>query len=211
MMHGHARGGNGYSGWKRVCVEFLKGDSPAVSALTRLMGRVKNARAAVRSVALKGGDPLAALKPAELAYLRSVEAMNRNLVALARRAMPHLSVVDGWLGMHREGPRHGTPIPLGVVVAGTDPVAVDAVAAAVMGFDPRQIGYLHYAERAGLGIADLARITIVGEPIARVRRRFIPHSNHAIQQHWRRLADLQGAYQGPHVATAALTERSAAP
>jgi uncharacterized protein (DUF362 family) len=215
MMHGHAGGGNGYRGWKRLCVEFLKGDSLAVSALTRLMGRVRNARSAVRSLALQGRDPLDALKPAELDYLRSVEAMNRNLVALARRTKPHVSVVDGWVGMHREGPRHGTPMPLGVVVAGTDAVAVDTVAAAVMGFDPRQIGYLHYAGRAGLGVADLERITIVGEPIARVRRRFVPHSNHAIQQHWHHLADAQGVYQGPHVRssvpTAARTERKGAP
>ena len=27
MMHGHAGGGNGYRGWKRLAVEFLKGDS----------------------------------------------------------------------------------------------------------------------------------------------------------------------------------------
>src|SRR5262249_44388761 len=142
MMHGHAGGGNGYRGWKRLMVEFLKGDSRAVNALTRLMGRVKNARNAVRSITRRGRDPFALLGPAELGYLRSVEAMNRNLVALARRTRPHLSIVDGWMGMHREGPRHGTPIALGVVVAGTDAVAVDAVAAAVMGFDPLQIGYL---------------------------------------------------------------------
>jgi uncharacterized protein (DUF362 family) len=199
MMHGHAGGGNGYRGWKRLIVEFLKGDSRAVNALTRVMGRVKNTRNAVRSLARRGRDPFAALRPAELGYLRSVEAMNRNLVALARRTRPHLSVVDGWVGMHREGPRHGTPLPLGVVVAGTDAVAVDAVAAAVMGFDPLRIGYLSYAQAAGLGVADLERITVVGDPIARVRRRFVPHSNHAIQRHWHRLS--APGYQGPHVRT----------
>lgn len=196
MMHGHAGGGNGYRGWKRPIVEFLKGDNRAVNALTRLMGRARNARHAVRAVASRGRDPFAALTPAELKYLRSVAAMNRNLVALARRTKPHLSVVDGWVGMHREGPRHGTPIPLGVVVAGTDAVAVDAVAAAVMGFDPSRIGYLHHAHEAGLGVADLGRINVLGDPIAAVRRRFVPHSNHAIQRHWQRLD--APTYRGPH-------------
>jgi hypothetical protein len=200
MMHGHAGGGNGYRGWKRPIVEFLKGDSLAVTVLTRLMGRLRNARSAWRALTSGGRDPFESLGPAELSYLHSVEAMNRNLVVLARQTKPHLSVVDGWVGMHREGPRHGTPIRLGVVVAGTDAVAVDAVAAAVMGFDPSTIGYLRYAQEAGLGVADLARINIVGDQIAKVRRRFVPHSNHAIQRHWSRVARAP-VYQGPHAWT----------
>jgi uncharacterized protein (DUF362 family) len=209
MMHGHAGGGNGYSGWKRPVVEFLKGDSVAVNLLTRLMGRLRNARTSWRALTIGGRDSFESLGPAEFAYLRSVEAMNRNLVALSRRTRPHLSVIDGWVGMHREGPRHGTPLRLGVVVAGTDAVAVDAVAAAVMGFDPRTIGYLQYAQEAGLGVADLERINVVGDPIARVRRRFVPHSNHATQRHWSRVARAP-VYQGPHARTpdAAQLERS---
>jgi uncharacterized protein (DUF362 family) len=195
MMHGHAGGGNGYAGWRRLAVELLKGDNRAVNALTRLMGRVRNARNAWRAARAKG-DPFQALTPPELGYLRSVEAMNHNLVALARATKPHVSVVDGFVGMQREGPRHGTPIRLGVVVAGTDAVAVDAVAAAVMGFEPRSIGYLVYAHEAGLGEIDLDRITILGDPIASVRRRFVPHSNHAIQRHWHRLG--RPAVRGPH-------------
>lgn len=186
MMHGHAGGGNGYTGWRRLAVEFLKRDNPAVNAATRLMGRVKNARNAWRWSRCQG-DPFRALTRAELGYLRTVEAMNQNLAALARKTRPHVSVVDGFLGMHREGPRHGTPIRLGTVIAGTDPVAVDAVAAAVMGFDPRQVGYLVYAQGGGIGVADLDRITVVGDPVAAVRRRCVPHSNHAVQRHWHRL------------------------
>ncbi len=210
MMHGHAGGGNGYRGWKRPIVEFLKGDSRAVNVLTRLMGRIRNARSGVRAIALGGRDPFETLKPAELAYLRSVEAMNRNLVALARRTRPHLSVIDGWIGMHREGPRHGTPLRLGVVVAGTDAVAVDAVAAAVMGFDPWGIGYLRYAHEAGLGIADLERINVVGDPIAQVQRRFVPHSNDVIQRHWHRIDGPTTTHRGPHIGTPARTGRAMA-
>ena len=133
--------------------------------------------------------------------------MNRNLVALARRARPHVGVVDGFVGMHREGPRHGTPIRLGTVIAGTDPVAVDAVAATVMGFEPLRIGYLHYAHAAGLGVADLGAITILGDPIAEVRRRFVPHSNHAVQRHWSRLAASTAA-PPPHFHLTSLSERA---
>jgi uncharacterized protein (DUF362 family) len=205
MMHGHASGGNGYSGWKRPIVEFLKGDHLLVNLLTRAMGRVHNARAALRSLA--GRDGFEALTAPELAYLRSVAAMNRNLVALSRRAGPHVAVVDGFAAMHREGPRHGTPYPLRTVIAGTDAVAVDAVAAAVMGFDPRRVGYLRFAEAAGLGVADLDAITVLGDPIARVRRRLVPHSNHAIQRLWDRLP--APAVPAPHIPTTS-AERTAA-
>jgi hypothetical protein len=207
MMHGHAGGGNGYRGWKRWAVEFLKQDNLAVKGLTRLMGRLKNGRNALR--ALAGRDTFESLSAAERGYLRSVEAMNRNLVTLSWRTRPHLSVVDGFVGMHREGPRHGTPIKLGVVIAGIDAVAVDTVAAAVMGFDPRAIGYLHYAGLAGLGVADLEAIHVVGDPIASVRRRFVPHSNHAVQKYWPRLAaSAQEPLRGPHFTK--MSERSAA-
>ena len=60
MMHGHAGGGNGYAGWKRLAVEFLKGDNLAVRGATRLMGRVKNARNGWRSWSM--GWSLAASK-----------------------------------------------------------------------------------------------------------------------------------------------------
>jgi hypothetical protein len=197
MMHGHAGGGNGYSGWRRLAVEFLKQDNLAVNALTRALGRVRNFRHAWRA-SRTAGDSFEALTPAELGFLRSAEAMNRNLAALARATRPDVAVVDGFVGMHREGPRHGTPIRLGVVVAGTNAVAVDAVAAAVMGFEPRSLGFLAHAHAAGLGEIDLERITVVGDPVAAVRRRFVPHSNHAVQRHWHRLGGAPAAAAGPH-------------
>lgn len=193
MMHGSKGGGNGYSGWKRHAVEFLKGDSLAVNLLTRTLGRVRNLKN--RLDGKTNADAWKRFAGKDLGYLRSVEAMNRNLVSLTKRVKPHISVIDGFVGMHREGPRHGTPMPLGVAIVGTDAVAVDAVASAVMGFDPLGIGYLTYAEAAGLGTADLSAIEILGDPIASVRKTFVPHSNHAIARHWNRVAVLRG----PHV------------
>jgi uncharacterized protein (DUF362 family) len=195
LMHGHA-GGNGYSGWKRTVVEFLKGDSLLVRWLTRTMGRAAWAKTRLRGE--RPAEDVRHLAPKDLAFLKSVTAMNRNLVALNRRVKPHLSVVDAFVGMHREGPRHGTPIRLGTVIAGTDAVAVDAVAAAVMGFDPTEIGYLVLAEAAGLGVADLRGITVVGDPIAAVQRRCVPHSNYPLQRLWRLLDGPPFPAPAPH-------------
>ncbi len=68
MMHGHAAGGNGYRGWKRLVVDFLKQDNLVVNRLTRLMGRVKT-RTVLKGLA--GRDTFERLTPADLAYLRS--------------------------------------------------------------------------------------------------------------------------------------------
>jgi uncharacterized protein (DUF362 family) len=194
-MHGYA-GGNGATGWKRPIVEFLKGDTRLVNALTRVQGRVRNA---VNLLWGKLNDESGRrLSAADLGFLRSVVALNRNLVALTRAAGPHVTVLDGFVAMHREGPRHGTPVRLGVALAGTDAVAVDAVASAAMGFDPMRVGYLRLAHEAGLGVADLARIEVVGDPVAKVRRRCVPHSNIVVHRHWDRPAGV--AIPAPHLA-----------
>ena len=52
------------------------------------------------------------------------------------------SIVDGIVAMEGNGPIQGNPRPLGVVVAGADPVAVDATCCRIMGLDPQRIGYL---------------------------------------------------------------------
>ena len=199
MMHGYAPGGNGYSGWRGRVVEFLKGDDPIVNVLTRSMGRARIVQGWLSGKWDR--DSAWWLSPREMRFLNDVNVLNRNLVRLSRRVKPHISVVDGFLAMHREGPRHGTPIRLRTVVAGTDAVAVDAVAAAVMGFEPRAIGHIAMAENAGLGVADLDRINVVGDPIASVRRRCVPHSNYAIQRHWDKVE--VSAIPAPHPAPTA--------
>ena len=87
-----------------------------------------------------------------------------------RFLMPAVSLIDGFVAAEGEGPRHGRRAPLGTIIAGTDAVAVDAVAAAVMGFEPLEIAYLRLAQAMGLGTADPDAITIVGDPITPSRR-----------------------------------------
>ena len=51
----------------------------------------------------------------------------------------YYSIVDGILGMEGNGPMHGTEKKCNVVICGSDPVAVDAVSATLMGFDWEKI------------------------------------------------------------------------
>lgn len=87
---------------------------------------------------------------------------------------PYLTIVDGLTGMEGMGPVEGMPVPLGVIMAGENPAAVDAVAARVMGFCPEKIPYLQYAKKAGIGPVSEEEIEVTGAAIEEVRREFAP-------------------------------------
>jgi uncharacterized protein (DUF362 family) len=55
------------------------------------------------------------------------------------------AIVDGITGMEGNGPIQGKPKPMGVLVAGADPVAVDDTCCRIMHIDPGKIGYLQLA------------------------------------------------------------------
>jgi uncharacterized protein (DUF362 family) len=82
---------------------------------------------------------------------------------LARTIRNDLIVVDGVTAMEGNGPVIGTPREMDVVVAGSNPVSVDAVCSAMMGFDPASIAHIARAHGMGLGELDPDRIEVVGD------------------------------------------------
>ena len=105
--------------------------------------------------------------------------LDRGIVDLNRVVKPHFTVVDAIVGMEGTWQYPEDCVPLGCIVAGADVVAVDAVCAAIAGFDVGQILHVQLAAQAGLGVADLHRIEVRGQAIADVARRFIPHAEAA--------------------------------
>ncbi|WP_237722774.1 DUF362 domain-containing protein [Singulisphaera acidiphila] len=81
---------------------------------------------------------------------------------------PHLAIIDGILGMGGDGPIMGDPIPSNVLVMGTNPTAVDATCARVMGIAPESVEYL---DRASAFLGPIAERWIEqrGESIGSVR------------------------------------------
>jgi len=96
----------------------------------------------------------------------------RGVADLMTVAKPDLAVVDGIVAMEGLGPVFGEPVEMGLIIAGEDPVAVDAVTSEIMGVAPADYSVVHTAALAGVGIDDLSEIEIIGEPIANVKRRF---------------------------------------
>ena len=97
--------------------------------------------------------------------------LTKNIADLASVLKPSLSVVDGIIA----GEGHetsGNPVEMNLIITGTDPVAVDAVGSAVMGIVPTDVKHLVLAEKKGLGTCNLNEITVLGEPIEKVKRKF---------------------------------------
>ena len=117
---------------------------------------------------------------------QSYPVINLNLALIAPRVKAHLSVIDGFEAMEGNGPTGGDPVPWQIALASTDALAADIVTATMMGFDPDEVGYLHYCRRMRLGVGNLDQIQIVGNTtMDECARQFRPHDTVHRQQRWR--------------------------
>ena len=82
------------------------------------------------------------------------------------------AVMDGTIAGSGPGPRTMTPVETNLMLAGADQVAIDAVSAKIMGFDPMSIKYIRMAHEAGLGTGEISEIEIVGEELEKHRYHF---------------------------------------
>jgi uncharacterized protein (DUF362 family)/Pyruvate/2-oxoacid:ferredoxin oxidoreductase delta subunit len=83
---------------------------------------------------------------------------------------PRLYIMDGIIAMEGNGPQSGAPVGMGVLLFSSDPVAMDAVACALIDMDPRLVPTTAAGEKAGLGTGDLAAVTIAGDSPDACRR-----------------------------------------
>jgi uncharacterized protein (DUF362 family) len=81
--------------------------------------------------------------------------------------------------MEGDGPLNGTPRHMGVLVMGTDLVAVDATCCRLMELSPERIGYLVLGQQKKLGILAAAQIKQLGESVEALAQPFetVPHFN----------------------------------
>jgi uncharacterized protein (DUF362 family) len=87
-----------------------------------------------------------------------------DLMYMQRELHPSvLAVMDGTVMGDGAGPRTMVPRVGNMILASADQVAIDAIAAKIMGFDPLSIPYLRMCQERGLGVADPRRIELVGD------------------------------------------------
>ncbi len=100
------------------------------------------------------------------------------------------AVMDGTVCGNGAGPRTMIPVEKGYILASSDSVAIDSVAAAMMGFEPMTIPYLRMCHERGLGTADLSEIEVEGEDIEgvnfgfTVKRSFVIYGDQLIRKGW---------------------------
>lgn len=104
--------------------------------------------------------------------------IDRSIAELNRVFRRTFAIVDGIVGMEGNGPIQGTPKQAGVLVMGSDLLAVDATCCRIMGIDPAKIQYLSLS--AGLGNVTEVLVEQRGETIDSVHTDFalIPSFGH---------------------------------
>jgi uncharacterized protein (DUF362 family)/NAD-dependent dihydropyrimidine dehydrogenase PreA subunit len=97
------------------------------------------------------------------------------LLDLCEKIMPALTIVDAGLAMEGNGPGSGNPVWIGALLAGDDPVAVDAAALELLGLPPHRCWTQQVALERELRGSSLAHIRLVGTPVTDLRPpRFLP-------------------------------------
>jgi hypothetical protein len=87
------------------------------------------------------------------------------------------TVMDGTFCGNGPGPRTMDPVEKGLILASPDCVAIDAVSAKIMGFDPMSIDYIRLAHEDGLGVGRIDEIEVLGENISEMNFHFSVGNN----------------------------------
>ncbi len=94
------------------------------------------------------------------------------IVDMVRANKLGLVVVDGSTAMEGQGPSFGPLVKMDLIIAGTNPLATDIVAASIMGFEPNEVPTFIWANKAGMKPTKLDEIEVRGEKPDTVRRQF---------------------------------------
>ncbi len=111
--------------------------------------------------------------------------IHQNLLKILEKVPTYLAILDGTVGMQGDGPAFGEPIKSGWAAASLDWVAIDTLAAYLMGYELENIGYLYLAAEKKLGKVFPEEIEIIGEDPKLLRKRFKPHPTYSSQIKWR--------------------------
>ena len=87
------------------------------------------------------------------------------------------AVTDGTFAGDGPGPRAMVPYVKDFLLASRDQVAIDAISAKMMGFDPMKLDFIRLAHEKGLGVGNPSEIEVVGEDISGVNFHFTGSAN----------------------------------
>ncbi len=94
--------------------------------------------------------------------------MSAFLVRVFAKLKPHLTIADAVMAMEGNGPAHGHPLPVGVLLASRDAVALDAVGCVALRFLPSTVPMIRLAAESKLGHMDTSTIDCIGSGVPRL-------------------------------------------
>ncbi len=87
------------------------------------------------------------------------------LVGVCQYLKPAVTIIDGIVAMHGQGPIRGPSKPLGWLIGGIDPIACEVVCSRLIGLEPDRLPILQAARQIGYGCSDPQRIEVVGDAL----------------------------------------------
>lgn len=97
-------------------------------------------------------------------HFNNILSFSKSLVDIYSVVKPQLNIMDAIIGMEGDGgPVNGDPKKIGLVMASTDAVALDAVSSTVVGYTPQGIPTIRNAGERSLGVDDIKKIKIAGK------------------------------------------------
>lgn len=150
------------------------------SPLRISVGPPKTHDSAVVTLSIKNMAIGSILKEDKMKLSHEPRSINRSIAAINEYTFPHLSVIDGWVGMEGNGPAHGHKVDSQFCVCSDNPLAADTLTTKIMGFHPLQIGYLNL-----LGAGKIQdKIEVIGKDPIAFRFHFKPHQTYLEQIQW---------------------------
>jgi uncharacterized protein (DUF362 family) len=109
----------------------------------------------------------------DMALEKGSKGVSFEIVDVNRAVKTGLSVIDATTAMEGNGPTAGSLIDLGLIIAGTSPLAADMVGASLMGFEINEIPTFTLAHQSHMKPAFLDEIEIRGLSLEETRRQFV--------------------------------------
>ena len=91
------------------------------------------------------------------------------LVELCQIVKPTLTIVDGIVAMEGDGPSNGDPYHLGLILAGTNPFALDFVICEILGVPPEELPTIQAARQRGFAGTNPTQIEVIGNMLQGVK------------------------------------------
>jgi uncharacterized protein (DUF362 family) len=102
------------------------------------------------------------------------------LADINKAVNPRFAVMDATVGLEGNSPKSGEPRVVDRILASGDFVAMDAVAAKIMGFDPSKIQHILNLEEIGMGVGTLDNIDVVGDDDLSLNLHFKPAQHNLV-------------------------------